>query len=63
VAELDRPALLVWGMRDPVFQPVFLDQWRKLLPDAQTVEVEQASHFLIEDEPDAVTRAMERFLR
>jgi pimeloyl-ACP methyl ester carboxylesterase len=60
---LDVPALLVWGMRDPVFQPVFLEQWRELLPQAQTVELPEASHFLVEDDPDAVTAAIEGFLR
>jgi pimeloyl-ACP methyl ester carboxylesterase len=61
--ELDVPMLLVWGMRDPVFQPVFLDQWRQLFPNAQTVELEDASHFLVEDRPDAVVDALTAFLR
>jgi cis-3-alkyl-4-acyloxetan-2-one decarboxylase len=61
--QLDVPALLVWGMRDPVFQPVFLEQWREVLPQAQTVELPEASHFLVEDDPDAVTAAIEGFLR
>jgi cis-3-alkyl-4-acyloxetan-2-one decarboxylase len=60
---LDVPALLVWGMRDPVFQPVFLDQWRELFPHAEVTELEDASHFVVEDRPDAVTDAIERFLR
>jgi pimeloyl-ACP methyl ester carboxylesterase len=60
---LDVPALLVWGMRDPVFQPVFLEQWRELLPNAETVELADASHFLVEDDPDAVTSAIADFLR
>ena len=51
------PCTLVWGMRDPVFQPVFLDQWRELFPDAQVVELEDAAHFVVEDRPDAVTEA------
>jgi cis-3-alkyl-4-acyloxetan-2-one decarboxylase len=50
-------------MRDPVFQPVFLDQWRELFPEAETVELDDASHFLVEDSPDAVTDAIEGFLR
>jgi cis-3-alkyl-4-acyloxetan-2-one decarboxylase len=61
--QLEVPVLLVWGMRDPVFQPVFLDQWRELFPAAETVEVEDASHFVVEDRPDAVTNAIKRFLR
>jgi len=56
--ELDVPVLLVWGLRDPVFQPVFLDQWRELFPAARTVELEDAGHFLIEDRPEAVTEAI-----
>jgi pimeloyl-ACP methyl ester carboxylesterase len=60
---LDVPVLLLWGMRDPVFQPVFLDQWRELFPQAETVEIEDASHFVVEDRPDVVTRAIESFLR
>jgi pimeloyl-ACP methyl ester carboxylesterase len=60
---LDVPVLLLWGMRDPVFQPVFLDQWRELFPHAQVAEVEDASHFVVEDRPDAVIDATRRFLR
>ena len=64
LAELgELPCLLVWGMRDPVFQPVFLDQWRELFPRAEVVELEDASHFLVEDRPEAVTEAIRRFLR
>lgn len=61
--DLSLPVLLVWGMRDPVFQPVFLEQWRELFPEAETVELDDASHFLVEDNPDAVTAAIEGFLR
>ena len=59
----DVPVLLVWGMRDPVFQPVFLDQWREIFPQAETAELTGASHFIAEDDPDGVTEAIERFLR
>ncbi len=58
---LDVPVQFVWGMRDRVFQPVFLDQWLELFPDAESVRLEHAAHFVIEDEPDAVTDAIERF--
>jgi cis-3-alkyl-4-acyloxetan-2-one decarboxylase len=59
--QLDVPVLLVWGMRDPVFQPVFLDQWRELFPHARVVELDAAAHFLLEDDPEAVTRALLEF--
>jgi haloalkane dehalogenase len=51
---LDLPVTLIWGMRDPVFQPVFLDQWRELFPQARVVELDDAAHFVPEDRPDAV---------
>ncbi len=59
--QLDQPVLLVWGMRDPVFQPVFLDQWRELFPAARVVELDWAAHYLVEDDPDAVTAALADF--
>ena len=63
LSDVSVPVLLVWGMRDPVFQPVFLDQWRELFPNAQVVELPDASHYLVEDSPDEVTGAIEGFLR
>jgi cis-3-alkyl-4-acyloxetan-2-one decarboxylase len=52
--ELDVPVTLVWGMRDPVFRPVFVDQWRELFPGLSLVELDDAAHFVPEDRPDAV---------
>jgi cis-3-alkyl-4-acyloxetan-2-one decarboxylase len=63
LTDLDVPALLVWGMRDRVFQPVFLDQWRELFPAARSVELDDAGHFLVEDRPEAVTASIGEFLR
>ena len=62
LAGLDVPVLLVWGARDRIFQPVFLDQWQELFPAARTVELGEAGHFLMEDRPDAVTRAIAEFV-
>jgi len=56
--DLDIPVTLVWGMRDPVFQPVFVDQWKELFPGARVVELEDAAHFVPEDRPDAVIDAL-----
>ena len=35
---LDVPVRLIWGMRDPVFQPVFLEQWLEIYPRAEVAE-------------------------
>ena len=58
--QLDIPVTLVWGMRDPVFQPVFMDQWRELFPDARVVELEDAAHFVPEDRPGRGDRGAQR---
>jgi pimeloyl-ACP methyl ester carboxylesterase len=55
---LDLPVTLIWGMRDPVFQPVFLDMWREIFPRARVIELEDASHFVPEDRPDALVEAL-----
>jgi haloalkane dehalogenase len=62
LTDLSVPMLLLWGMRDPVFRPVFLDQWKELFPAAEVIELEEASHYLVEDDPVAVSDALERFL-
>jgi haloalkane dehalogenase len=55
---LDLPVTLVWGMRDHVFQPVFLDQWREIFPHARVVELDDAAHFVPEDRPDALIEVL-----
>jgi haloalkane dehalogenase len=58
----DRPMLLVWGMRDWCFTPAFLDEWVRRFPDAEVQRLERASHYLFEDEPDAVLACLRNFL-
>ena len=62
VSDLGWPLLLVWGMRDRVFQPVFVEQWRELVPGARVVELEDAAHYLVEDQPEAVSNAIHEFV-
>lgn len=62
-AELARvPALLVWGMRDPVFGPAYLAHWRGLLPHAHVAEVADSGHFVQEEAPDVVAGRVLAFL-
>lgn len=55
---LDVPVRLVWGMRDPVFQPMFIDQWVEIFPGAEVIRVQSAAHFVPEDEPEALIEAL-----
>jgi cis-3-alkyl-4-acyloxetan-2-one decarboxylase len=58
---LNVPLLLVWGMRDRVFVPAFLEQWQAIFPDAHAVELE-AGHYLVEDRPAEVADAIHEFV-
>lgn len=58
----DRPVLLAWGMRDPVLPEPVLRMWQALYPHAETLQIEEASHFLQEDAPGPVLERVEAFL-
>ncbi len=57
-----KPLLLTWGMRDFAFGPRFIPRWRDTFPDHCLVELPKAKHFIQEDAPDEIARAIsERF--
>lgn len=50
----DLPALLLWGMKDPVFSQTYLDDLIQRLPHADVHRYPDASHLVLEDAPDGV---------
>jgi len=61
LSQLNVPLLLIWGMRDRVFVPAFLDQWQAIFPDSRKIEL-HAGHYLVEDCPDRVADAIHEFV-
>ncbi len=59
----DRPSLLLWGMKDWCFREPCLRRFEQHWPDATTVEIADAGHYLIEDAPTETLDAMDRFIR
>ncbi|MFQ5426069.1 MAG: alpha/beta fold hydrolase, partial [Gaiellales bacterium] len=57
----DTPTLICWGMRDKLAEPM-LRYWRQALPAADVCEIDDAGHFLQEDAPEEVSRAVLGFL-
>lgn len=53
----DKPILLVWGTKDPVFRGL-LPRWEERFPQATVVRLESASHYLQEDEPERIAEAI-----
>jgi haloalkane dehalogenase len=57
-----RPALVVWGMKDPAFQAHQLAHWREVLPSARVVELDNVGHWPHEEAPDRVIHEIRDFL-
>jgi haloalkane dehalogenase len=56
------PKLILWGMKDPVLRPSILANLRRQLGQADVRELEKASHFVQEDEPDKCVDLLLAFL-
>ena len=57
------PLALIWGLRDFVFdRRIFLD-WRARRPEAETLALPEAGHYLLEDEPGRVLEFLRAFLK
>jgi haloalkane dehalogenase len=62
LAALGVPTLLLWG-EDDAFAPVAgAHRFKREIPHAELVVLEQAGHFLQEDAPDRVAAELTRFL-
>ncbi|MFM7242849.1 MAG: fatty acid CoA ligase family protein [Planctomycetaceae bacterium] len=58
-----KPVRLVWGMKDPCFQPAILDRVAARFPDADVIRIAEASHLVLEDAASESTAAVHEFLR
>ena len=56
------PMLICWGMGDFVFDPAYLDEWRRRFPKAEVHAFEDAGHYLLEDKPQEVLELVRNFL-
>ncbi|RAG85808.1 haloalkane dehalogenase [Streptacidiphilus pinicola] len=55
----DKPALVVWGMRDMVFRPhACLPRMRAAFADLEVVELPHVRHFVQEHAPEAIVTAI-----
>lgn len=63
LAELSRvPMLILWGMRDFVFDHAFLAEWRRRFPSAQVHEFPDAGHYVLEDAADECLAHIRNFI-
>jgi pimeloyl-ACP methyl ester carboxylesterase len=55
-------AAIIWGMRDPLVSPSLLRQLTAAFPDVPVTRIADAGHFPQEEDPAAVSTAIERAL-
>ena len=59
----DRPALILWGTKDIAFRPTERTRLERAFPLHQTVILEGAGHYIQEDAPDDIVRAIGEWSR
>ncbi len=59
----NHPMQLIWGMKDWCFTPrQFLSEFRRRFPNAQSLELPNAGHYVFEDAADEVLKQARQFL-
>ena len=56
-----KPALIVWGDKDPAFREPQRLRWERTFPDHRTVVLRGASHYIQEDAPDEIVTAIKEW--
>lgn len=57
-----KPTLFVWGMKDPIIKPYYLNKFERGFTNSTTVLLATSGHFPQEEQADTVTEALFDFL-
>lgn len=60
---IDIPTLVIWGVNDLALVRQNLDGLEALVTNLRIVTMDEAGHFVHEDEPDRVTQELLRWLQ
>lgn len=58
----EKPMLVLWGMKDWCFTPVFLAEWIRRFPDAEVVRYQDANHYMFEDAHERALPRIREFM-
>ncbi|NDJ55337.1 MAG: alpha/beta fold hydrolase, partial [Chloroflexi bacterium] len=58
----DIPKLILWGKKDPVLRPTYLDHWLAAFPNAQKVTYPDTGHYVQEEQGPALVPTIRQFL-
>jgi len=56
------PTSIIWGLKDTAFRPHLLDRWRRELPQASVLALDNCGHWPHEEAPSEVAEAIAEFL-
>lgn len=59
---LNSPMLFCWGEQDWCFTTAFLDEWQERFPQAESLRLPHAGHYLFEDDPQSLMLKMREWL-
>lgn len=57
-----KPTLFIWGIKDPVVKPHYLDKFISGFTNSKTIRLETSGHFPQEEQPEEVTKSIFNFL-
>jgi haloalkane dehalogenase len=59
----NHPMLLIWGEKDWCFTTNFLDEFERRFPQAETLRISDAGHYVFEDAHEIMLPRIEQFLQ
>lgn len=59
---LQKPTLIVWGMKDKLFTPELLLRWQSTLPNAKIEQFPNAGHYVLEENANEVEAVVYLFM-
>lgn len=57
-----KPSLFIWGMKDPILKPHYLEKFTSGFPNSETIKLDTCGHFPQEEEPEKVSEAIIDFV-
>jgi haloalkane dehalogenase len=58
----DKPTAMIWGMRDWCFRPECMERLKKSFPNAETHELHDCGHYVVEDAHERIVPLVKDFL-
>lgn len=58
-----KPTLFIWGLKDPVIKPHYLDKFISGFTNSKTIRLETSGHFPQEEQPEIVTKSILDFMK